>query len=226
VEATAPARRRRGRRLLVGSALLVAAALVAAVALMAVAYAEQTEKVEALEDENAQILDDHGAIGKIFGEQAQEFEDQRKQFQTQARRLEAAVATAYRQGFAAGRRVDSLPAKLRPLARYVGAGLLVPRRLPSELDPRRVRLASHVDGYVIRWDRLAVFASQSDPLSVWTRQALAGVTRAVDVGRRRVTRLTGPSGTIYAWRSNDVTYAVVAFPSHDAAARAIIASMR
>ena len=207
-------------------ALLCAAALVATVALMAVAYAQQTEKVEALEEENARIFDEHGAIGATFGEQSREFEEQRKRFQEQAKRLEAAITTSYRQGFAAGQRVHLIPAPLRPLSRYVGAGLLVPRQLPKELDPKRMRIDTQVDGYVVRWNKLALFASLTDPLAVWTRQALAGVTSSVQIGRRRVTRLTGPSGTIHAWRAKGATYAVVSFPSLEPAARRMIASMR
>jgi len=89
-----------------------------------------------------------------------------------------------------------------------------------------MRIGAEVDGYVVRWGDLALFASRIEQPSVWTRQALAGVTRVVRIGSRRVKRLTGPSGIIYVWRENATTYAVVAFPRLEPAARSIIASMR
>jgi hypothetical protein len=192
--------------------LFLLALMAGTLALLGFGYIEQTKKVDDVEAENAHILDDHRAIGKKFSEQS--------------KLLESAIRSSYRQGFLAGQRVRGVPAPLQPLTRYAADGMLLPRRLPARLASRRIRVATHPDGYVVRWPSLALFASRTDPLSVWTRQALGGVRRGERVGGRTVTRLTGPNGVIYAWRERTTTYAVVALPSFDPAGRALIASMR
>jgi hypothetical protein len=83
----------------------------------------------------------------------------------------------------------------------------------------------NLDGFIVRWPRLALFASRLEPLSNWTRQAL-GARRRLRLGPHRVERLLGPSGVIYAWRESDVTYAVIATPTQEPAARTLITSMR
>jgi nitrogen fixation-related uncharacterized protein len=211
---------RRGRGWLLPALLLILLAVVAAaVALIGLAYIEQSDKVDALEQENERILHDHETIGEAFGEQS-------KKLAAQEKKLDAAIRASYSAGLEAARRARSVPAALQPLSRYAVAGTLVPRRIPPQLDPRRMRISAEVDGYVIRWRELALFASRTDELSVWTRQALGGLKRTEKLGPRRVTRLVGPSGVIYAWRERSVTYALAAFPALEPAGRSLIASMR
>jgi len=190
-----------------------------AIILVSLAYADQSSKVESLERENTRILGDHTVIGKRFATQSEEFAEQN-------RKLEEALRSSFRQGYLAGRRVQTLPAALRPLERQAANGLLVPRRMPRGLDPRRMRISTKADGYTIRWRSLAVFASTDDPLSVWTRQALGGLQRTVKVGRRRVVRFVGPTGIVYTWREGKATYALLAFPRLELTGRALIRSMQ
>ena len=211
---------RRGRGwLLPGLLLILLAVVAAAVALIGLAYIEQSDKVDALEQENEQILHDHETIGAAFGEQTKKLAEQEK-------KLDDAIRASYRAGLEAARRARSIPSALQPLSRYAVAGMLVPRTIPRQLDSRRMRISAEVDGYVIRWRELALFASRTDELGVWTRQALGGLKRTEKVGPRRVTRLVGPSGVIYAWREQSVTYALAAFPALEPAGRSVIASMR
>jgi nitrogen fixation-related uncharacterized protein len=192
------------------------ALLIALVFLFAIAYARQSERVEDLEAQNESILSDHHAIGQQFAEQS-------KRFTKEARKIEQAVQSAYARGVRAGRETASLPAALRPLGGHAAAGLLVPRRVPAGQGNPTIKRG--LDGYTVRWQRLAVFASRLEPLSNWTRQAL-GERRRVRVGPHRVQRLLGPGGVIYAWRKGGVTYAVIGVTADEAAARAITASMR
>jgi hypothetical protein len=194
-----------------------AVALLAVLVLLAVAYARQSERVDDLQAQNDGILDDHHAIGQQFAEQS-------TRFTKEARKLEQAVQSAYSRGFRAGRETASLPPSLRSLGGHAAVGLLIPRRIPGGAgsDPRVQR---NLDGYIVRWSRLAVFASRLEPLSNWTRQALGDRYR-LRLGPHRVERLLGPSGVIYAWRESGVTYAVIATPTQEAAARTLITSMR
>lgn len=209
--------RERRRRWFVGGLLLAFAIMAGTLSLIAFAYIEQLDKVEALETQNEKILGDHDAIGEAFAQQT-------KKLARQSRKLEAVVRSSYGQGYLAGREASQLPRAMRPLARHAATGLLVPRRLPSALGSAP-RIKADVDGYAIRWRGLALFASRTDPLSVWTRQALAGVEK-LTLGGRRVRRLTGPSGVIYAWRENDVTYALIAVPRLEPVSRTLIPSMK
>ena len=102
--------------------------------------------------------------------------------------------------------------------------MAVPRRLPSGLESAP-RIKGDVDGYAVRWPGLALFASRTDPLSVWTRQALGG-TQSRTLGRHRVRRLVGPSGVIYAWRKDDATYALIALPRLEPVGETLISSMK
>jgi cell division protein FtsB len=208
----------RRRRWFVGGVLLAFAIMAGTLSLIAFAYIEQLDKVEALETQNEKILDDHHAIGNAFAQQT-------KKLARQSRKLEAVVRSSYGQGYLAGRQASQLPRALRSLARHAATGLLVPRRLPSALGSAPQRLKADVDGYAIRWGGLALFASRTDPLSVWTRQALGGV-QPLTLGGHRVRRLTGPSGVIYAWRENDVTYALIALPRLEPVGRTLIGSMK
>ena len=194
-------------------------ALVAiAVVLVSLAYANQSSKVDELKEENERILGDHAAIGKKFAAQSREFSEQ-------SRRLEEAIRSSFQQGYLAGRRTTTVPRALRGLERYAARGMLVPRRLPRLLNRARIRISTADDGYAIRWGALAVFASTDDPLSVWTRQALGGLKRTVRIRGRRVTRFVGPTGIVYAWREREATYALLAYPRLEGAARSLIASM-
>jgi len=197
-------------------ALVVALALAAAILLVS-AYARQSDRVEALEAQNQSILQDHHTIGARFAEQS-------KRFARESRRLEEAVQSSYGRGFRAGREAASLPAELRSLAGQAAAGLLVPRRVPEAAGTRR-SVVSNLNGYTVRWEALALFASRLEPLTNWTRQAL-GERRRLQVGPQRVERLVGPSGVIYAWRKSGVTYAVIGTRTSEPLARALIASMR
>lgn len=203
-----------------GAGVLAAfAVMIGVLALLAVAYARQSEEVDAVETENQEILSQHEAIGAIFAKQSEKFA-------TQSKKLQDALRAAYAKGFFAGRRVSSMPPALRPLARYASSGLLVPTRVPPELEPDRPRIEGEVGGYTLRWRGLALFASTVDPISVWTRQALGRTPRPKTLGSHRVRRLTGPTGVIYAWPERGATYAIVTLPRFEGAARTLIASMR
>jgi len=199
--------------------MLAALALMLGVlALFGLAYVQQADRVDELESQNESILNDHHAIGAKFAEQT-------KKFSAESRQLEAAIRSSYGQGFLAGQESVRLPVELRTLARYAAAGVLVPRRTPAAVADTRPRVEKELDGYMIRWRRLALFASRSEPLSDWTRQALGGLRR-VTLGPHRVQRLTGPNGVIYAWRKRGVTYAVIALPTLEPSARQLVASTR
>ena len=207
----------RRRRWLVGGTILALAIMAGTLSLIAFAYIEQSDKVEALETQNLEILDDHHAIGAAFAEQT-------KKLASQSRKLEQVVRSSYGQGYAAGRVASQLPRAIRPLARHAAAGLAVPRRLPSALDSAP-RIKADVDGYAIRWPGLVLFASRTDPLSVWTRQALGG-TQSRTLGPHRVRRMIGPNGVIYAWRKDDATYALIALPRLEPVGETLVSSMR
>jgi hypothetical protein len=208
----------RGRRWIVGGVLLAFAIMAGTLALIAFAYIEQSDKVEALETQNREILDDHHAIGQAFAEQT-------RKLARQSRKLDAVVRSSYGQGYAAGREASQLPQAIRPLARHAATGLSIPRRLPSALDSAP-RIKADVDGYAVRWPGLALFASRTDPLSVWTRQTLGGVTESRTLGRHRVRRLIGPNGVIYAWREDDATYAMIALPRFERIGETLITTMK
>jgi hypothetical protein len=210
-------RSQRSRRWLVGGTLLAFALMAGTLSLIAYAYIDQSDKVEALESQNEKILDDHHAIGKAFAQQTEKLA-------RQSRNLEAVVRSSYGQGFRAGQEASLVPRAIRELARHAATGLSVPRRIPSALSGRP-RIRADVDGYAIRWGGLALFASRTDPLSVWTRQALGGRVQTLAVGRHRVRRLTGPSGVIYAWRENEVTYALIAVSRLEAVGKTLVGSM-
>jgi len=193
--------------------------MIGVLALLAVAYAQQSEQVEAVETENQEILSQHEAIGAIFAKQSDKFAEQ-------SRKLQEALRAAHAKGFLAGQRVSNMPAALRPLARFASAGMLVPTRMPLGLEPDRPRIETDLGGYTLRWRGLALFASTVDPMSVWTRQALGATPRPTTLGSHRVRRLTGPTGVIYAWPERGATYAILTLPRFEGAARTLIASMR
>ena len=203
-----------------GAAVLGAFAVVlGALALLGFAYAQQSEQVDAVENENQEILGQHEAIGATFAKQSEKFTEQ-------SRRLQEALRAAYTKGFFAGQRVSSMPRALRSLARYASAGMLVPTRIPPGLEPDLPRIDADVGGYTLRWRGLALFASTVDPMSVWTRQALGATVRPTTLGSHRVRRLTGPTGVIYAWPERGATYAILTLPRFERAARTLVASMR
>jgi hypothetical protein len=218
VPAVVEPRRARRRRWVVAGALLVLCLLAGTLALLAVAYVQQSNKVDDLESQNRQILVQHVAIGAKFAEQS-------KRLEQEARRLNGALKSSFQQGFREGRAVARLPLPLRPLARYAEVQILIPRRVPPQL-PARPRVETHLDGYALHWPGVGAFASTTDPLTVWTRQAIRGIARSVRLGGHRVERLLGPSGLILAWRERGCTYAVIAVPKREGAARALIRAMR
>jgi len=198
----------------VALAVLLGAAVIIT---LTAAYMRQSERVDQLESQNAQIVSDHETIGQQFANQSQ-------QFKLEAKKLEQAVQSAYARGFRAGRQTADLPPSLRALSGLAAAGLLVPRQAPRPIDGRP-KLEKGLDGYVVRWPRLAVFASRLEPVTNWTRQALGDPT-SEKIGPYRVSRVIGPGGVIYAWRRTGVTYAVIAAPSEELLARTLISSMR
>ena len=193
--------------------------MMGAFALLAFAYARQSEQVDAVEAENQEILSQHEAIGATFAGQS-------KKFERQSQKLRDALRAAYAKGFFAGQRAPNIPASLRRLTRYAAAGVLVPTRLPPGLEPDRPRIATDLGGYTLRWRGVSLFASTVDPMSVWTRQALGPIPRPTALGSHRARRLNGPTGVIYAWPERGATYAVLALPQFEGAARRLIASMR
>jgi hypothetical protein len=209
--------RRRSWR--VAAVFAMFAVMTGVLALLAVAYAQQSEQVDAVEAENQEILSQHKAIGATFAEQS-------RRFVQQSRKMREALGTAYGKGFLAGQRASNMPVALRQLARYAMAGMLVPTRVPTGLESARPRIGMDVGGYVLRWRGLALFASTVDQMNVWTRQALGAIPQPTTLGSHRVRRFTGPTGVIYAWPEKRATYAVLALPQLESAARSLIVSMR
>jgi hypothetical protein len=187
--------------------------------LIAFAYVQQSDEVDALQAQNDAILGEHKTIGKSFAQQ------QRK-LASQSKRLESALRSSYGQGFLAGQEAARLPRALRSLARHAASGMSVPRRIPRSLSPKSPRIRAGVDGYEIRWSGLALFASRSDPLSVWTRQALGGPNLRQTLGGHRVRRLIGPNGVIYAWREHGSTYGLIAVPRLEGLGQSLITATR
>jgi len=180
------------------------------------AYDRQSYVVERLQEENQQIQSDHSAIGQKFAQQS-------KQVVAAIRRAES----AYVRGFTDGTRGRRLPRRFAPLRPFRARGLLTPRAIPPALRSKRVRIRPYRGGYTLGWrGRPTVFASARVSLRTWTRRAWPGGRARVFVGGRRVLRLVGPTGIVYAWRERRGTYAVLSFPSSDAAARGLIAAMR
>lgn len=204
------------RAVAVAGIALGAALLLGAFAVFALAYERQSDRIEELQDQNASILDDHHAIGAQVAEQSERFAEE-------ARKLDEAIESSYGRGYLAGREAAMLPRALRQLAGLAASDMLVPRRTPDAAGGRP-RVQSGLNGYTIRWRRVAVFASRDEPVSNWTRQALGQRVR-MRVGAQRVQRLTGPGGAMFVWRTGGVTYAVIAAPSLEPAARALIVSM-
>jgi hypothetical protein len=198
--------------------LAALAAVIGSLAIFAVAFARETQRVDELQAQNDRILSDHESIGETFAQQTLKFAQQR-------RKLERALRSSFNRGFLAGQQSLTIPGALRSLARLSAVGFLVPRRLPDPLRRSPPAVRADVDGYAVRWRALAVFASSVDSLRTWTRQALGNPTRET-LGRHRVTRLIGPSGVIYAWREDGVTYAVLASPAFEGTAQSLITSMR
>jgi hypothetical protein len=216
---TSPETKIRYGRWRVAGVFAVVALMMGALVVLAVAYAQQSERVDEVEAENQQILSQHKTIGATFAEQS-------KKFVQQSRKLREALRTSYGKGFLAGQRASNMQVVRRQLAPYAAAGMLVPARLPTGLKPDRPRIDAAVSGYTLRWGGLALFASRAEPMSVWTRQALGAIPRPTTLGSHRVKRLTGPTGVIYAWPERGATYAVLTLPRFEAAARSLIASMR
>jgi hypothetical protein len=196
---------------------LGAVLLLGAFAVFALAYERQSDRIEELQEQNASILGDHHAIGAQFA-------DQSKRFAEESKKLEEAIESSYGRGYLAGREAASLPKALRPLAGLAASDVLVPRQIP-EAAGVGPRVRGGLNGYTIRWPRVAVFASRDEAVSTWTRQALGRRVR-MRVGGQRVERTTGPGGVMFVWRTGGVTYAVIATPRLEPAARALIASMK
>jgi hypothetical protein len=198
---------------------LVTLLLSAGVLVTYFAYDRQASKVEDLEFSNQKIQMEHVAIGGLI----------QKQQKTYSKQIQSAQSNAARQftrGFRAGKRADNLPQALRQLERFAARGLRVPRAIPGDLRSA-ARIGSRKDGYTLRWTQVSVFASKSEPLSIWTRQGWPGYKTRVKVGERSVFRILGPYGVMFAWRERGDTYAVLSYPQQrwESAARRLITSM-
>ena len=189
---------------------LVLAVIFAIGAITYAAYNRQADKVEQVQAENAKLERDHHVIGEKFAEQSQRLTEE-------SARLKAAVAAmnrAYRRGFTKGRRATKLPAPFRELAPSVQQGYVVPVSVPKQLG-RKPNVQRTPHGYTVRWPQVVLFASDREPLTEWTSKAWPGTARDVDIGNRKVLRMVGPYGTVYAWRERSKTYAVLAMPRSD-----------
>jgi hypothetical protein len=198
---------------------LVTLLLSAGVLVTYFAYDRQASKVEDLQASSQKIQMEHLAIGGLL-------QKQQKVYSKQIQRARSDAARQFVQGFRAGKRADNLPRSLRSLERYVARGLRVPRTVPGGLSSR-ARIGARRDGYTVRWTQVSVFASSSEPLSVWTRQGWPGYKKRVQVGGRSVLRILGPYGVMFAWRERGDTYAVLSYPQPrwESAARRLITSM-
>jgi hypothetical protein len=198
---------------------LVTLLLSAGVLVTYFAYDRQASKVTDLEDSNKKIQMEHVAIGGLI-------QKQQKTYSKQLQQARSSAARQFTRGFVAGKRVDELPKALRPLERYAARGLRVPRAVPGDLSSS-ARIGTRKDGYTLRWTQISVFASSTEPLSVWTRQGWPGYKQRVSVGRRSVFRILGPYGVMFAWRERGDTYAVLSYPQKrwESAARRLITSM-
>jgi hypothetical protein len=198
---------------------LVTLLLSAGVLVTYFAYDRQATKVEDLEVTNQKIQMEHLAIGGLV-------QKQQKAFAKQITRARSDAVRQFTRGFRAGKRADNLPRSLRPLERYVSRGLRVPRTIPGDLSSS-ARIGKRKDGYTLRWTQVSVFASKTEPLSVWTRQGWPGYKKRVIVGGRRVFRILGPYGVMFAWSERGDTYAVLSYPQPrwEQTARRLIRSM-
>lgn len=198
---------------------LVTLLLSAGVLVTYFAYDRQATKVGDLEQVNQKIQMEHVAIGGLI-------QKQQKTYSKQIQRAQSDAARQFTRGFRAGKRADNLPAALRALERYAAKGLRVPRAIPGDL-PSSARIGSRKDGYTLRWTQVSLFASSSEPLSIWTRQGWPGYKKRVTVGGRSVIRILGPYGIMFAWRERGDTYAVLSYPQRrwESAARRLITSM-
>jgi hypothetical protein len=198
---------------------LVTLLLSAGVLVTYFAYDRQASKVGDLEQSNRKIQMEHLAIGGLI----------QKQQKTYAKQIDRARSNAARQftrGFSAGKRADNLPRALQQLERYAAVGLRVPRAIPGDLG-RAAKIGRRKDGYALRWTQVSVFASSSEPLTVWTRQGWPGYKKRVKVGQRSVFRILGPYGVMFAWNERGDTYAVLSYPQQrwESVARRLITSM-
>jgi hypothetical protein len=183
------------------------------------AYDRQASKVETLEGASQKIQMEHLAVGGLLKKRDQQYDRELKQAMAQAE-------AEFQRGFRAGKSARKLPPKLQALAEYASEGLRVPRSLPPQLATGW-RVRKRKDGYALRWAEISVFASSTEPLRVWTRQGWPGYTTRVKVGGRRVLRVLGPYGVMFAWREAGDTYAVLSYPQRqwEMLARRLITSM-
>jgi hypothetical protein len=198
---------------------LVTLLLSAGVLVTYFAYDRQASKVNDLERTNEKIQMEHVAIGGLL-------QKQQKVYSREIRQARSRAARQFIEGFRAGKRAVNLPKALRMLEPYVARGLRVPRAVPGDLSSA-ARIGRRDDGYTLRWTQVSVFASTSEPLSVWTRQGWPGYKKRVRVGARSVFRILGPYGVMFAWRERGDTYAVLSYPQQrwELAARRLITSM-
>jgi hypothetical protein len=194
---------------------LVSLLLAAAIIVTYIAFDRQSSRLDKIELRSRQDVQDHQAIQTKFA-----------QVDRRINRAISLAQGAYAHGFLAGQQAATLPARLRTLAAYAQRGYLVPRRLPKPLSAARPKIGTARAGYSIRWRGVEVYASSRDPLRAWTRQAWPGGIHSSSVAGRRLLRMMGRPGIIYAWRDRKRTYGVITFPSTDPLARAVVGAMR
>ena len=188
---------------------MMALGLISATVVTYLAYDRDSDRVEQVAAENRSIAEEHAALGAKFAEQT--------------RKLNEALAAARR---AANPPRAPVPPKLGALEPYARNGFLVPRAIPAPLSRQPVVVRGEPGGYTVRWRTIALFASVRDPLTIWTRQAWPRTLRTFTAFGRRIHRLIGPSGVVYAWRSGSGTYAIVAREPADDVALALVGVMR
>ena len=205
--------------------------LAAAIVVTYVAYDRQLDKTAEFERRLAAAQRGTPAMRAELAAARRERDALRRRLATRSGELTRARARAareYARGFAAGKRARELPAQFAALEPFLQRGFLVPGVLPEPLASERVTVSPRRNGYSVRWSRHALFASATDPLSIWTRQAWPGYRSVRTIDGRTVERFVGPAGVTYAWRERGHTYAVLSYPQpyEEGLARRIVMSLQ
>ena len=215
----ADVRARRDPAVLLGTLTLalVAVLLSASIIVTYVAFGRQASRVEKLERADDAFRASLLAVDRELNEHSRAIT-----------RIEGLARTAYQRGYTAGRRVQALPRRLAALEPLATRGYLVPRTIPPPLARSPIAVTPLRRGYNVRWRSagVALFATASEPLETWTRQAWPGGRRDVTIGKRKVIRLVGPFGLVHVWRDSGRTYAVLTLRETEQLGRLLIATMR
>ena len=215
----ADVRTRRDPAVLLGTLTLalVAVLLSASIIVTYVAFGRQASRITKLERADRAFQSSLLAVDKELGRHSQAIQ-----------RVEALAQNAYQRGYTAGKRAQLLPKRLAELEELATRGFLVPRTIPRPLARTPFVVTPLERAYNIRWRNagVAVFATASEPLSTWTRQAWPGGRRVVKIGNRSVIRLVGPFGLVHVWRHGGRTYAVLTLRETENLGRLLISTMR